>query len=73
MGRNGLCVIWIDVKSGYIIRLYETHLDCEGKNGIVEIEYMIEDPKYKYSCPWCRIEDQIRKPKFIMDKKHRKL
>jgi hypothetical protein len=40
----------------YIIKL-KTHLSCETKNGIIGIEYMIEDQKYKYICPWCRIED----------------
>ncbi|CAD8058684.1 unnamed protein product [Paramecium sonneborni] len=35
-----------------------THLSCEAKNGIHGIESLVEDSKFKYICPWCRIEDQ---------------
>ncbi|CAD8140931.1 unnamed protein product [Paramecium octaurelia] len=35
-----------------------THLSCEAKNGIHSIECLVEDMKFKYVCPWCRIEDQ---------------
>ncbi|CAD8056818.1 unnamed protein product [Paramecium primaurelia] len=50
-----------------------THLQCESKNGISQIDILVEDTKYKYICPWCRIEDQkqrfLKAPCRIMNKK----
>lgn len=40
-----------------ILNLFKTHLSCEAKNGIHSIECLVEDMKFKYTCPWCRIED----------------
>ncbi|CAD8066772.1 unnamed protein product [Paramecium sonneborni] len=50
-----------------------THSQCEQKNEISEIDIFIEDSKYKYICPWCRIEDQKQRfskgPYQMMNKK----
>ena len=31
------------------------HIDCEARDGINHINFLIKDPEYKYQCPWCRI------------------
>jgi len=30
------------------------HIDCESNGGIPGLTFLIQDPKYKYWCPWCR-------------------
>ena len=50
----------------------QMHIDCEKEFGITLIQSFIENPNYKYTCPFCRL-NQNKKTKRKAEMKKTKL